>query len=203
MLSTVDVLKYLGVNISTNLSWSYHVGKICETAKKKLWFLRRKLRLASQSVKLTAYLTYVRPTLEYAGIIWDPHQSGLIQRLERVQRRAARFILARYSRKDSVTEMLSLLNLPTLAERRRIARLKFFYLLTKNKFNINSSQYLIARQGRALRKSKDGTFEIPQMHINSYAFSFFPRTIKEWNQLPLITRESISADHFENNLAGQ
>lgn len=40
VLSTVDVLKYLGMNISSNLCWSYHVKKVCETAEKKLWFLR-------------------------------------------------------------------------------------------------------------------------------------------------------------------
>lgn len=137
----VDVLKYLGVNISSNLCWSYHVKKVCETAEKKLWFLQRKLHLASESVKLTAYLTYVRPTLEYICIIWDPYQSGLIQRLERVQRRAARFILSRYSRADSVSEMLSSLNLPTLAERRRIARLKFFltFSLKTNSTSIATS----------------------------------------------------------------
>jgi len=32
----------------------------------------------------------VRPQMEYASAVWDPHQNSLIQLLEKVQRRAAR-----------------------------------------------------------------------------------------------------------------
>ena len=35
----------------------------------------------------------VRPILEYASSVWDPHTTANIQKLESVQRRAARFCL--------------------------------------------------------------------------------------------------------------
>lgn len=116
ILATVNSLKYLGVTIACDISWKEHVKKIGSTAEIKLRFLRRKFKLASKDAKLTAYLYLVRPALEYASVVWDPCETGLINMLERVQRRAARFILSRYSRTHSVTEMLQLLNLPSLAE---------------------------------------------------------------------------------------
>ncbi len=35
----------------------------------------------------------VRPKLEYASSAWDPHQQNKIQKLERIQSKAARFVL--------------------------------------------------------------------------------------------------------------
>lgn len=51
--ATVNKCKYL-VTISEDLNWTQHNNNICSTAQKKLWFLRRKLKLAPAPVKLTA-----------------------------------------------------------------------------------------------------------------------------------------------------
>lgn len=198
-LSTVNAIKYLGVTISSNLNWRAHLENICTVAERKLWYLRRKLRLASTPVKLAAYLTYIRPTLEYASIVWDPSEIGLINMLERVQRRAARFILSKYSPTESVTEMLCTLQLPTLAERRQLARMKFF-LLSKNKLNFNTTKYLTPRRGRNLRGINDYTYEVPQQRVNVYANSFFPKTIRQWNALPLPLLHCDSLERFEEGL---
>lgn len=131
ILTEAETIKYLGLTISKDLSWKSHIDRICGAAEKKLWFLRRKLKLATTPVKLLAYLTYIRPTLEYASVIWDPFQSGLINRIEKIQRKSARFILSRYYRTDSVSEMLRLLDLPPLAQRRKLARLKFLFCYQK------------------------------------------------------------------------
>ena len=39
----------------------------------------------------------VRPILEYTTSVWDPHTTANIQKLESVQRRAARFCLNDHS----------------------------------------------------------------------------------------------------------
>ena len=48
-------------------------------------------------------------------------------KVERVQRRTARFVKSRYSRYSSVSDMLDVLGLPPLSQRRQEARLIFYY----------------------------------------------------------------------------
>ena len=73
----------------------------------------------------------VRPQLEYASDVWDPHHAGEIMDLEKVQQRAARWVLNDYGRFSSVTSMLDQLSWPTLQTRCKLSRLqtlhKVFY----------------------------------------------------------------------------
>ena len=48
------------------------------------------------------------PVLEYAATIWSPHTQRVINTIENVQRRVARFVFNDYSRYSSVTAVLSL-----------------------------------------------------------------------------------------------
>ena len=105
-LRTVDQAKYLGVTLHRNLSCKLHIHNICKKSNSTLGFLRRNLRKCPSSIKEQAYKTYIRPTLEYASSVWDPHTKDLISHIEMVQRRAARFVKADYSQQSSVALML-------------------------------------------------------------------------------------------------
>jgi len=58
--------------------------------------------------------------------VWDPYTVGSIEKIESVQRRAARFTLGWYRRTSSVNAMLTPLNWEPLASRRRAVRLMFY-----------------------------------------------------------------------------
>ena len=47
-------------------------------AQKTLNMLKKNLKQASTTVKSQAYKTIVRPQLEYASAIWDPHTAKAI-----------------------------------------------------------------------------------------------------------------------------
>ena len=74
-LEVVDSWKYLGVNISSDLSWHTHVDAMAAKASKTLRFLRRNLSECTKEVKRTAYTALVRPMMEYASPAWDPSSS--------------------------------------------------------------------------------------------------------------------------------
>ena len=57
--------------------------------------------------------TYIRPTLEYASVVWNPHLQKDINKLERIQRAATRWVPE--LRELSYEERLQALNLTTLA----------------------------------------------------------------------------------------
>ncbi len=131
-LEHVTSYKYLGVYLSSDLTWDTHINYICARANRALGFIRRQLGKCSQEVKLKAYTTLVRPHLEYASCAWDPHTDSHINQIEMVQHRAARFILNQHSWQDSVTDIISSLKLDTLQSRRKKARLCLFFEIDKH-----------------------------------------------------------------------
>ena len=86
-LEVVSSAKYLGVDIASDLSRKPHITRITNTANKSLGFLRRNLKAKNPELRERAYKAIVRPQLEYAAPVWDPHTLNDIQKIEMVQRR--------------------------------------------------------------------------------------------------------------------
>ena len=74
----------------------------------------------------------VRPSLEYATCVWDPHTQTAKQKLEAVQRRAARYVTRRYHNTSSVTNMRHHLEWQTLEHRRIATNLTMLYKISNN-----------------------------------------------------------------------
>ena len=109
-LTTVECAKYLGVSIDSKLSFNQHVDNVCKKANAVLGFVRRNFKSCSRKIKEDLYFTYVKPVLEYAAAVWAPHTRRSINKLEFVQRRAARFVMNNYCQSNSVSNMLSYLH---------------------------------------------------------------------------------------------
>ena len=113
ILKQVPSTPYLGVQLSESLSGSEHISTITRKANSCLGLLRRNLRSCPEECRRIVYLALVRSVLEYSAVVWDSHQQRGFDKLEDVQRRAARFIKQYRSRQPgSITKMLKDLNLP-------------------------------------------------------------------------------------------
>ena len=143
-LDTVSHHPYLGVELSSNLNWSLHMENIIGKASRSLGFIRRNLYSCPESVKSQAYLTLVRPCLEYACSVWDPHTQKHCHDIEGVQRRAARFVKNCYVREPgTVTNLLKDLNWHSLELGRKITRLTTMYKVVNVKVAVNIPEYIV------------------------------------------------------------
>ena len=89
---------YLGVTISSDLSWPRHVTKISNKASRTLDLLKRTLSPCSLNVKSIAYKMLLRPHLEYASEIWNPYIMKHINKIEQIKRNSCRFVFLEYRR---------------------------------------------------------------------------------------------------------
>ena len=156
--------------------------------------------MCSKEVKETAYLTLVRPCLEYASSVWDPYQLYLISNIEKIQRRAARWTLSDYNRYSSVSNMLKQLQWSSLEKRRSDSRLCMFYrILHDPNLPIEIPHYIIPTQ-YPTRNDHPHHYILPYASTTYYQQSFFQRTVKEWNNLPLSVINSDSLLTFSLSL---
>ena len=212
ILKQVAQNPYLGVQIANDLKWANHIQNISGKASSTLGLLKRNLKHCPEISKRLAYISLVRSTLEYGATIWDPYYVKDIIQLERIQRRAVRFIISDYLTKTEgfITNKLQDLNLETLQERRKQLRLVLFYKVVNGHVPaINPEDYLTKVTGR--RRAKPSIYKdcvvlkqfdrSVRKHNNCYQTtagrteqfrnSFFIRTVVDWNNLD---ETSISAE---------
>jgi len=186
--------KYLGVTLSEDMSWNNHIDKVASKANSKLGFLKRNIKVKNSDLKEKAFKAIVRPTMEYCSSVWDPHTKQQSTTLEKVQRRAARWVTGRFHNTSSVTDMLSRLGWRELAQRRVDSRLSVMYKIVHGLVAIPMGVYC--------------TLQRDMVHLQQivcrtqyYQFSFFPRTISDWNKLPRDTILANTLACFKNRIA--
>ena len=102
----------------------YHVEYMLKKAKRKLWTLRHIKRAGlKENDLLTAFNTLMRPTLEFAVPTYHPMLDiGMCDRIESVQKRAAKLIFGWNSNYDTLVQSGKIVPLKT---RREELTLKF------------------------------------------------------------------------------
>ena len=199
-LSLSDHCKYLGVILQSNLKWNRHIEETIAGTNSILGLLRRNIKVASTYVKDLAYRALIRPKLEYASVVWSPWQQFLVDNIEKVQRRSARYVLNDYRSDSSVTAMINHLNWESLEDRRNKASLHTFYKMFNNLTMIPYIQYVQLSTVTSTRYSHPFKL-IPMLaKKNPLKYSFLSRTIPLWNQLPQDLVNSNSLISFKNKL---
>ena len=109
-LKRVDKQKLTGVFIDENLSWTTHIDYLCATISSKVSLLKQ------LSSYVPVEILYIPPLIDYGSNTWGTTSKHNIERLSKLQKRAARIILnVDYSTPSS--EMFTELGLSTISDR--------------------------------------------------------------------------------------
>ena len=166
-LERVDSYKYLGVLLSDDLSWSLQVKSVCQKAWCILGLLyRRFYGLASQESLKQLYLSLMRPHLEYACQVWDPHLSKDKNALEKVQKFACKLATSKWD--SSYNELLSLLYLKPLQERRVELKLGLMFKLVHKLRFFPDNSWSHCTNNRSSRNYNTLQLSRPLARTNAY-----------------------------------
>ena len=106
----------LGVAIDNHLNFKLHISQTVSQANRLLGLIRRLFEYLDQENVLYLCRGLIRPKLEYAQSVWNPHLQGRVYAIEAVQRRATERNPG--FRNLDYSERLEKLNLTTLSFRR-------------------------------------------------------------------------------------
>jgi len=115
-LEVVSEIKYLGIVLDRNLTFSAHVDYISKKAGAKLGIMRRIGRDLSCMMRCIVYRTIVAPLFEYCASIFVGLTVTNQQRLQKLQNQGMRIIL-RCDRRERVLNMLEALRFMSIQER--------------------------------------------------------------------------------------
>ena len=185
VLEVVDSGNYLDVHLDSKLSFNTHIDAVTKKANSVKAFLSRNLSRGTRNIKAASFKTYIRPIVEYASVCWDPYTSQNIDRVEKVQRRSARYVMGDYDYTSSVTSMLEYLQWPSLQSRRLRSRLTMLYKIRFGLVDINWKSYWTSPTTPRVSSEVIAapSFYTLNCSLDVFKYSFFPRTCRDWNSL--------------------
>ena len=189
--------KDLGIIYSYNLTWSEHYDHIIVKAYNTLGLLRRTFKINNIQAKKQLYISLVRSQLLYCSQIWRAQLIKDILKLERIQRRATKYILNNYDL--SYKQRLQQLHMLPLMYTYELNDLMFFIKTLKSPsthFDISKYIQFSNHNTRAASTHKLSHHRaISSCHHKSY----FNRIIRLWNSMPVIDL-SLSSNTIKTQL---
>ena len=91
-LELAENAKYLGMPINSDISWDFHVQRLCQNMYYHLSLLRRLCPIFPKDLLLQVYKTYIQPRLDYGITLYACSTQKNIDLVQRGQNHAARLI---------------------------------------------------------------------------------------------------------------
>ena len=127
--------KDLGVIFTENLSLEHHINKTVSETLNPLRNIRTSFTYSDKEMMRKIITSMIRPRLEYAAVIWSPHQKKHIRKLERVQRAAMK--MTPELQDSPYEERLTRMELTTLEKKRERGDMITLFILLNGMENID------------------------------------------------------------------
>ena len=200
-IQEVEFHKHLGVYLSSDCSWHQHIDYIKQKAWTRLNIMRKlKFDLDRKSLE-TIYISFIRPILEHADVIWDNCSQQEKQELEKIQTEAAR-IATGSTKLVSIQKLYAEVCWERLETRRWKHKLVLFHKMYYNA----TPQYLSSLVPKLVQnvshynlRNADNLQTVPS-RTTQYCNSFLPSVVRDWNSLPCADKDVDSTISFKQRL---
>ena len=185
--------------MDSELKFTLHINNIASKAHSRANLIHKCFVSKDRESLLRAYITYVRPLLEYASQTWSPHLIADINKLEAVQRRFTKRLKGmQYMDYASRLEVLAM---DSLQKRRLCADLVFAYKVLFGLNDMNPSDFFTLNSNyRETRKLNPYKLQISYCRVDTRKYFFSKRIETVWNSLRACEIDFTSLSSFKQLL---
>jgi hypothetical protein len=199
-LENVTVQKLLGVFIDNKLNWHAHIDYVCKNLNRKISLLKHVLYFLTDDMKTIFYNSYLLPIFDYCCVLWGKDNKNYINKINILQKRAAKIILNKPI-KTPTKGLFKSLNWLSFNERCKyhsavliykvINQIAPAYLLDILTFSRNEKHNLRSSIHNDLVLQK-----IPRTNYYKDSFSYY--SMKVWNDIPVDIRSVPKIQSFKS-----
>ena len=173
--------KDLGVTMDSCLDYKKHIANIVHTAHTRANLILKCFVIRDPAVLVKAFITYVRPILDYCSPVWSPHHIGQIKSIEDVQHRFTKRLANLYN--VPYANRLEMFWLDSLEVRCIKQDLVMRYKILHELVCIDSSNFFIIVE---LSRTRGHNYKMykQQCRLDVRKYSFAYRVVDIWNDLP-------------------
>ena len=202
-LELVENAKYLGMFINCDISWDFHVRRLCQTAYYHISLLRRLRRIFPKNLLLQVYKSYIQPRLDYGITLYGSSTQKNIDLVQRVQNHAARLVTGNFDYINSRgIDLVKGLNFYTICERRDYFLLTLMFKAIHGIAPNYLSDWIDMHfdiHGITPEKLVQWTFIFQLCTKRCTRIVFLYLGGKLWNDLPDLVKNSTNIDTFKRN----
>ncbi len=204
--------KDLGVDITPTLNFQPQCDRLISKANQKFGLLRRTCFFLSDKAKCRSlYIALVRSQFENCSIVWRPCTKVRLAKFEGIQKSAIKWMLSEENISYNSSYSLYLkkckeVNLLPITYLFDLNQLLFFHKIVYEITPVKLPYYLSFYQGSSRLRSSHMDHLclvcsiIPRTISNAFSRSFFYKTHRDWNMLPLKLREISDICEFKEHL---
>lgn len=203
IIESMDNCRDLGVIIDSGLSFSKHCDLIASKAMQRIKLIFRIFRSKHRKNLIRAYLTYIRPLLEYATCVWSPRYKRDIATVEKVQAYFTRRLYGyvTWEQHPGYPSRLASSNLESLELRRLRIDLEMVYKMMCGTVDLKLDEFFTKKTDSLYNlRGHDRQFypEVGGLEIRRHFFS--NRIVSIWNDLPYEVVHASSLYNFKKSL---
>lgn len=203
-LPYVQTAKCLGLHLTNNLSWNYHVSKSVGKINSALYSLKLRKNIYTTDVKKLLVSATILPFIDYCSVVLTSITFEENCKLQRSLNSAIRFIY-NLKRDEHITPYRRELGWLSVKSRRIYYLACYFYkLLDTGKPDYLRELFLEDLDTRCSErlavKKNNVNFKMPNFSTTYYEFSFVVTCIRLWEELPVDIIRASSIEVFKNKM---
>ena len=197
-LSAPDIAKDLGIIVNKKLTFENYIESIVVKARRRMGVFFRAFLCRELKFMKLAYVTYIRPILEYNTQIWSPSILKHINKIEAVQRNFTKRIPS--IKHLPYHDRLVMIDLETLEIRRIKNDMTMYFKIIRGLNCLTSDDFFVFSPKIYASRGNDFKISKPNIKKNKYQNLFSCRGINCWNALPNDIVNAPTLSIFKNKL---